>query len=517
MVPTLPRRTILTDRQRSALFDLPVDEPSRRKHYTLADDDLQHIGQRRRGENRLGFALQLCALRHPGRALQPGELIPSAVVEFIGAQLGVAVEALLPYAARRQTRQEHLAALRSIYGYRAFAGRGARHLKDWLDGQAEEARSNAELARRLVEECRRRQIILPAVSTLERLCANAAVAADRSVEERIADRLDAAARTALDGLLSETLETRVTRFVWLRQFEPGNNAAVAGRLLDRGEFLQRLGLSERIIEDLPSHRVTRLRRQGERHFADGLREMLDRRRLAILAVCAVEWQAGVADTLIETHDRIVGRIWREAAKLCGARIDDAKTAVYRTLRSFADLGGALLEARHPPAALEQAVSGKLGWDGLSDLVAVATRLTDTMSGNPLAHVAQGHGRLRRYAPRACCGRLISRRSRLRRPYWRPPSGSATAAATAAREAFCAQRPSGTAISTRSPRATKGCGRLPSCPICATASGPATCGYSVPGVMAIRHRPWSRCRSPRAMSDWPCRRMPGIGLTTGEHG
>ena len=395
----MPRRTILTDRQRSALFDLPVDEPSLRKHYTLADDDLQHIGQRRRGENRLGFALQLCALRHPGRALQPGELIPSAVVEFIGAQLGVAVEALLPYAARRQTRQEHMTALRSIYGYRAFAGRGARHLKDWLDGQAEEARSNAELARRLVEECRRRQIILPAVSTLERLCANAAVAADRSVEERIADRLDAAARTALDGLLSETLETRVTRFVWLRQFEPGNNAAVAGRLLDRLEFLQRLGLSERIIEDLPSHRVTRLRRQGERHFADGLREMLDSRRLAILAVCAVEWQAGVADTLIETHDRIVGRIWREAAKLCDARIDDAKTAVYRTLRSFADLGGALLEARHHPAALEQAVSGKLGWDGLSDLVAVATRLTDTMSGNPLAHVAQGHGRLRRYAPR----------------------------------------------------------------------------------------------------------------------
>ena len=49
----MPRRTILTDRQRSALFDLPVDEPSLRKHYTLADDDLQHIGQRRRDENRL--------------------------------------------------------------------------------------------------------------------------------------------------------------------------------------------------------------------------------------------------------------------------------------------------------------------------------------------------------------------------------------------------------------------------------------------------------------------------------
>ena len=190
-----------------------------------------------------------------------------------------------------------MTALRSIYGYRTFAGRAARHLKAWLDGQAEETRPNEELARRLVEECRRRQLILPAISTLERLCADAAVAADRRVEERIAGRLDTAARTVLDGLLSETLDNRVTRFVWLRQSEPGNNAAVAGRLLDRLEFLQRLGLSEQLVDGVPSHRVARLRRQGERHFADGLREMLDSRRLAILAVCAVEWQAGLADSL----------------------------------------------------------------------------------------------------------------------------------------------------------------------------------------------------------------------------
>ena len=384
----MPHRAVLTDRQRSALFDLPTDESSLRRHYTLADDDLEYIGRRRRDENRLGFALQLCALRYPGRVLQPGELIPSEVVAFIAVQLGIAVESLLPYAARSQTRHEHMAAMRSIYGYRTFAGRAARDLKAWLGGQAE----------RLVEECRRRQVIVPAVSTLERLCADAAVAADRRVEERIADRLDPDTRRALDELLSETLEGRMTRSVCLRQFEPGNNAA-AGRLLERLEFLQRLGLAEKILEDIPAHRVARLRRQGERHFADGLREMLDNRRLAILAVCAVEWQARLADALVETHDRIVGRTWREAEKICDARINDARTTVRRTLRSFADLGQALLEAQRQPAMLEQAVSGKLGWDGLSDLVAVAERLTDTMSNDPLAHVTQGHGRLRRYAPR----------------------------------------------------------------------------------------------------------------------
>ena len=54
----MPRRAILTERQRRALFDLPVDEVSLRRHHTLAEDDLEHIARRRRPENKLGFALQ---------------------------------------------------------------------------------------------------------------------------------------------------------------------------------------------------------------------------------------------------------------------------------------------------------------------------------------------------------------------------------------------------------------------------------------------------------------------------
>ena len=150
---------------------------------------------------------------------------------------------------------------------------------------------------------------------------------------------------------------------------------------------------------IPPHRVTRLKRQGERYFADGLRDLSNNRRLAILTVCAVEWQAGLADAIVETHDRIVGKTWREAKRLCDARVDDAKTAVRQTLKSFAELGSALLEAQGDKAELEPAISDNLGWEGLQNLVATAARLTDTMSADPLTHVTQGYNRFRRYAPR----------------------------------------------------------------------------------------------------------------------
>ena len=65
------------------------------------------------------------------------------------------------YAVREETRREHLTEIRRIYGYRMFSGRCARDLKVRLENEAEAARSNEGLVRWFVEECRRRQAILP--------------------------------------------------------------------------------------------------------------------------------------------------------------------------------------------------------------------------------------------------------------------------------------------------------------------------------------------------------------------
>ncbi|MEN8676801.1 MAG: Tn3 family transposase, partial [Alteriqipengyuania sp.] len=395
----MAHRTILTARQRAALIDLPTDEASILYHYTLSDDDLEHINERRRDRNRFGFALQLCALRYPGRLLASGEVIPPEVTRFLGAQLGLGSDALAEYATRSETRRDHLIVLRQVYGFRMFSGHRARELKAWLAGEAEVATSNHDLARRLVEECRRTQTILPGISVVERLCADALVSAERRIDSAIVARLEEPMKALLDALLTEMVDGTVSRFVWLRHFEVGQNSADVGRLLDRLEVLRDLNISPDILAGIPPHRVTRLRRQGERYFADGLRDISSDRRLAILAVCAVEWSAAISDAVVETHDRIVGKTWQGAKRLCDARIADAKAAVQDTLRAFKSLGLALLDARSDGASLDQATELACGWDQLEGLVATAAELTDTMAADPLAHVGQGYHRFRRYAPR----------------------------------------------------------------------------------------------------------------------
>ena len=55
----MPGRSIWSASQHAALFDPPTDEDVLRHHYTLSDDDIEHIRVRRGGHNRLGFALRV--------------------------------------------------------------------------------------------------------------------------------------------------------------------------------------------------------------------------------------------------------------------------------------------------------------------------------------------------------------------------------------------------------------------------------------------------------------------------
>ena len=81
----MPRRSIWSACQRAARFDLPTDEATLLRHYTLSDDDIEQIRieqirVRRGGHNRLGFALQLGAFRYrpakPQSELNP--VLPAA-------------------------------------------------------------------------------------------------------------------------------------------------------------------------------------------------------------------------------------------------------------------------------------------------------------------------------------------------------------------------------------------------------------------------------------------------------
>src|SRR5690348_190029 len=379
----MAHRTILTDRQRAALFGLPADGATHLRFHVLSDQDIALVRRRRRPWNRLGFALQLCAFRYPGRLIQPGEVIPEPMLGFIGAQLGLTAEELAAYGTRRETRYEHSAALQDLYGHRPFEGRARREMLLWLAPAAEAATDNAGLAAGLVGEMRSRRIIVPGPATVERACADALVQAERRVARRITDRLGPDVRRRLDGLLGETDERGVSRFARLRRFGPGGNSADMNRLLDRLDALRALDLPADVLADVPAHRVDRLRREGERRHAEDLLASGETRRLAILAACAAGWRALLVDAAIETHDRILGRLYRQAERRRDETLEGERGDVAATLKGLAAAGGALVAARQAGNDLEAAVEAATTWTAFERLVRTAARLTERAEADPI--------------------------------------------------------------------------------------------------------------------------------------
>ena len=163
----MPRRRVLTSAQLETLLALPLTEPDLVRHWTLSTADLAVIRRRRRDRNRLGFALQLCAVRYPGRLLRSGELIPLESLRFVAGQLGIEPNALATYAGRFQTRYEQLDALREAFGFADLSPAHRRGILEWLLPVALATTSMTAIAAALMDELRRRSLIVPTPFIIE--------------------------------------------------------------------------------------------------------------------------------------------------------------------------------------------------------------------------------------------------------------------------------------------------------------------------------------------------------------
>jgi hypothetical protein len=72
----MPRRELLTLTERVQLFAFPEDEGELIRLATLARADLTYIRQHRGDHNRLGLAIQMVYLRHPGSSRKVRRHIP---------------------------------------------------------------------------------------------------------------------------------------------------------------------------------------------------------------------------------------------------------------------------------------------------------------------------------------------------------------------------------------------------------------------------------------------------------
>lgn len=147
-------------------------------------------------------------MRHPGRALAPGERPPAPMVAYVARQLGVDAAALARWSNRAQTRREQIGDLMKAHGFMTFGREEAAAMVRWLTPVAQIERRPQRLIETLLAELRRRRILLPPPRVLELVVHRARAVAARVTWRALAGDLTAAQDGALDALLGASPDPR---------------------------------------------------------------------------------------------------------------------------------------------------------------------------------------------------------------------------------------------------------------------------------------------------------------------
>ena len=297
----MPRRTLLSAAQRAAFETLPTEHAELAKHYLLSDGDLALIAARRRVQNRLGFAVQLCLVRYPGRVLRAAERLPPTLVAFVAEQIDADPLALGDYARRDQTRREHVAFLVQHLGLSTFRGQHLRDLMRWLVPIAVDNPKGNLLVGAVLNELRQRRILHPDLSVIERLAAAVLGRADRRVLTEINGHLSGYQRRVLDAWLVPEPDQRQSRFSWIRQPIGKPCPAKLLAIIERLRAIREINLAAAIVDRLPVARRQGISREGNRVAVHNLRLFNSVRRHTLMAVTLLELERSLVDEALDMH------------------------------------------------------------------------------------------------------------------------------------------------------------------------------------------------------------------------
>ena len=230
------------------------------------------------------------------------------------------------------------------------------------------------LAGLVVEECRRRRIVIPSPGALERLCIQARYRARREVQRRLTDGLSAEQRHRLDALTQRRVETNQSWLAWLRQMpEAAKPVAMLG-LIERLEHVRAVGLDPVRGHRVHQARLAQLAREAGRTTAQHIAGYERQRRHATLVAVTLDLAASLTDQAVDLFDRLIGTMFRKADERHARAFQADGRAINEKVRLYARVGAALIAARDNKQDAFDAITAVIPWDRFLATVAQAEAL-----------------------------------------------------------------------------------------------------------------------------------------------
>ena len=283
------------------------------EHWTIDEEDQQLI-HKKRGSNRLGFALLLKYFQLKGRFPEKQYEIPRVVRAFVAEQLGMDESRYEQYNWAGRAPKYHRVEIRKLYGFHRMRKREFNSLRQWLiDEVVPQAVDERRLKALLYEELRGRKIEPPSYAQIERLINSAHHQFESQLCDSIVEQLPAKCRQALDSLTgpqsdSWILDADEIPLNQLKQEAGGVGLKSLKAELSKLKTIEQLALPTDLFKELNEQLVERYRQRVETESLTEIRRHPDPIRYLLLSAFSHQRSCEIVDSIIELFMLLVHRL-----------------------------------------------------------------------------------------------------------------------------------------------------------------------------------------------------------------
>src|SRR6516164_1275005 len=302
------------------------------------------------------------------------------------------------YLAAERNRQRHAVECQERLRLRPFGKHAAAELADSLHPQAIERDRLFHLAELVMEECRRRRIVVPTSWRLERICIDLRFRARREIERRLTDDLSPVQRRQLDALTQRRAESGQSWLGWLRQMPQATKPAAMLGVIDRLNHVRAIGIDAGRGHRVHQTRLAQLAREAGRTTAQHIAGFERQRRHATLVEITIELGAALTDQAIDLFERLVGTMFSKAETRHARAFQADGRAINEKVRLYARVGAALIAAREGGRDPFEAITAVIPWERFRASVVEAEALARPENFDSYEVLGEHYAAVRRWAP-----------------------------------------------------------------------------------------------------------------------
>jgi len=390
-------RKILSEKEKENLIESPVLKEDIIRWYTLTESDIIIIEQNCRGSaNKLGFAIQLCYLRFPGKVLKSNEAPDSLLLQYVCEQLKINPSVWEKYAIRDVTRREHIVLIRKFFGFKTYSEFEQEVSLKYIHDKALQTDKAVIIAEEFIIYLRTNKIQLPSINTIERLCSEVLLNAEKQIYDTLSSSLSNHQKHLLDALLNVQEKSSISQLNWLKQSPQAVNSKFLLMHIKRLKIIKEINLPKDIGKDIHQNRLLKIAREGRQMTPQHLRDFEESRRYATLVAILLETKASIIDEIIEMNDKIIGSLFRYAKNTQAQKMQESGKSMGEQLGIFFKIGNALLDARETGEDPFDAVESVISWEALAQSISEAKTLTAKQNFDSLYFISDKYFTIKKY-------------------------------------------------------------------------------------------------------------------------